>query len=399
MSAVATSEDVAFLPMSDPNFSIRSPAVRLAREQNWYARTPYGLAVLRHEEVGQLIRDPRLRQGSWAWPAHNGVTGLFADWWGAILMNHEGVDHARLRRLATPAFSPRLIGALQPKFQALANELIDGFAKRGSCEFMADFSEPYAARVITLLLGVDEADWKIISSWSSTIGLALGVTFKQDLPKIHAALQSLFDYSDALIASRRNQDRGDFISQLIQAHESGDKLSAEELRVMVVLLIFGGIDTTRNQMGLAMEMFALHPEQWAMLGDQPDLAAAAVEEIMRTRPTTTWVTREALEDFTFQDVAIARGTTLHMFAESAGTDPKVFSAGFDITAKREGHFGFGGGLHYCIGHFIARGDMSVALSLLARRMRKMEIAEGAEFLPDSGNTGPIRLPLRFTPET
>src|SRR5262249_30047795 len=98
--------DVPFLRLSDPSFSIRSPEVREARERSWYALWH---CRVRYEDVGKLLRDPRLRQGSYAWPAHDDVTGKFADWWLRILLNRVGDDHARLRRLANPAFSPKLI--------------------------------------------------------------------------------------------------------------------------------------------------------------------------------------------------------------------------------------------------------------------------------------------------
>ena len=111
--------DIPLLRLSDPSFSIRSKEVREARERCWYARTPYGIAVLRYEDVGKLLRDPRLRQGSYAWPAHNHVTGLFADWWLRILLNRVGEDHARLRRLANLAFSPKLIIPLQPRIRRI----------------------------------------------------------------------------------------------------------------------------------------------------------------------------------------------------------------------------------------------------------------------------------------
>ena len=88
-----------------------------------------------------------------------------------------------------------------------------------------------------------------------------------------------------------------------------------------MLLIFGGFDTTRNQLGLAMQVFLEHPGQWRLLGERPELGTAAVEEVMRVRPTTTWVTREALADFTFDGLDIEAGTTIHLFCESAGTDP------------------------------------------------------------------------------
>jgi cytochrome P450 len=89
---------------------------------------------------------------------------------------------------------------------------------------------------------------------------------------------------------------------------------------------------------------------------------------------------------------------VHLFAQCAGTDPRVFGdGGFDIAAERKPHFGFGSGIHYCLGHAVARQDMSEALPLLARRMREPRLGGDATWLPDSGNTGPVRLPLVFTP--
>jgi cytochrome P450 len=398
--SVAETIDVPFLKLSDPSFSIRSQEVREARERSWYARTPYGIAVLRYEDVGKMLRDPRLRQGSHAWPAHNQATGKFADWWLRMLLNRVGDDHARLRRLANPAFSPKLIASLQPIFAELANDIIDQFAKRGSCDFMAEFSEPYATRVICVLLGLDQGEWRRLADIAGDMGLALGVTFKQDLEKINTATGLLFDYAHRVIEERRSRPPGeDFISLLLQANEDKDSLSDQELYDMVVLAVFGGIDTTRNQLGLAMSMFIENPAQWQLLAERPDLAKNAVEEVMRLRPTTTWVTREALEDITYKDLAIARGTTIHLFAESAGTDPAVFTPGLDITAQRKPHFGFGGGAHHCLGHFIARGDMTEALKLLAQRVRNPRYDGEPVFLPDSGNTGPVKLPIRFDPES
>ena len=91
---------------------------------------------------------------------------------------------------------------------------------------------------------------------------------------------------------------------------------------------------------------------------------------MRVNPTITWVTREACEDFEFGGLEIAAGTTLHLLTESAGTDPRRFGdAPFDITVKRPRHFGFGAGVHHCIGHYVARTDMSEALPRPAGRLR------------------------------
>jgi cytochrome P450 len=365
---------VTFLELADPEFSVTSAQVHQAREESWYARTSYGLAVLRHDQASALISHPSLQQGSSAWPAHHGITsGPFAAWFANWVLNKEGADHRRLRKLVNPAFSRRHIEALRPRFRSLAAELTAGFAARGSCEFMADFAEPFAARVIARLLGIDEQEWPFIARDSATIGLAMGVRIRQDLDQIEAALGRLYGYADTLIADRRARPQDDCVTALVTAHVENDQLSGDELRDTLVLLMFGGFDTTRNQLGLAMQTFIDHPAQWQLLGERPDLAPSAVEEVMRVSPTTTWVTREAVADFTFDGLAIT------------------------AASDRASHLAFGGGVHYCLGHLVARADMSEALAVLAASLREPRVDGAAAWLPCSGNTGPVRLPLSFTP--
>jgi cytochrome P450 len=390
---------VPFFDVADPGFSVRSAAVHRAREGRWYARTSYGLAVLRYDQATRLIKDPRLRQGSVTWPAHHGISaGPFAEWWANWVLNKEGADHQRLRRLLSPAFSRRRIDALVPRLRALAAELVDAFAESGRCEFMSEFAEPYAARVIAIMLGIPEPEWRSIADHSATIGLAMGVQISEHLAAIEAALARLYDYADALIADRRATPRDDFVTSLVRA-QCADRLTQIELRDSLALLMFGGFDTTRNQLGLALAVFLDHPQQWRLLARRPDLGPAAVEEVMRVSPTTTWVTREALSDFTFDGLEIRAGTTIHLFCEAAGTDPRaVGDPEFDITATgRPPHLGFGGGIHYCLGHLVARTDMAVALPLLARRLTWPRLDQPPRWLPCSGNTGPARLPISFVP--
>jgi cytochrome P450 len=396
-----TTADVPYLDLSDPEFSVDSEEVTRARERSWYARTNYGLAVLRYEQVSELLKDRRLRQGSWAWPALNGVeTGPLVDWWNGTLLNLEGEDHKRLRKLLNPAFTPGLVNGLAPRFRELAGELIDAFESRGRCEFVTEFAEPYATRVIAIMLGIPEDEWRRLAQLSGDLGLFLGVTIKNDLDKIESALKGLYGYADELIAERADAPREDFVSTLIQAQVDEDRLTHQELRISIVLLIFGGVDTTRNQLGLAMDTFMRHPDQWRLLAEQPDLGPNAVEEVMRVAPTVTWVTREALEDFDYQGLEVRKGTTIHLLSSQAGTDPRKYGEDvrFDITASdRPRHFGFGGGWHHCIGHFVARGDMSEALPMLARRMPDPRLDGEARWLPRSGNTGPLSLPIAFGP--
>lgn len=390
-------DEAPYLDIADPSHSIRSDSVRAARDVSWYARTPYGLAILRYEEMGKLLIHKSLRQGSHAWPDHNGVgSGHFADWWRETILVTEGDDHRRLRKFVNPAFSPLTVKKLMPEFERVTHELIDAFVDKGQCDFMKDFADPYAGRVLTMLLGMPEGAAGEILRLAADMGLALGVTYKESLPVIEKATQEMYALVEDLVAERQKAPKDDVLSVLVNAADGEDRLSHDELMNMGVMLVFAGVDTTRNQLGLGMSMFLDHPEQWEILSREPKLGMAASNECMRLRPTITWVTREAVEDFEFQGLHIKSGTTLHLLSESAGSDPAAFeNSPFDITVKRTKNYGFGGGMHVCLGQVVAKNDMAVAYRILASRITDIRSAAGDEWLPDSGNTGPISLPITF----
>src|SRR6516162_7772513 len=116
MTIAVDKPDVPYFDIGDPRFSVSAKEVLTAREHSWFARTPFGLAVLRYEDVSTLLKDRRLRQGSFAWPAQNGITdGPLAEWWSEIMLSKEGDDHRRLRKLGNPAFSRTLIERMVPE--------------------------------------------------------------------------------------------------------------------------------------------------------------------------------------------------------------------------------------------------------------------------------------------
>jgi cytochrome P450 len=390
-----------YFDMSDPAFDVTSDEVHAARDDSWYAETNWGWAVLRHEEVSALLKDRRFRQGNARWPSQNGIhSGMFSDWWQETLLSLEGEDHARIRRLLMPAFRNKTIAAMTPRFQALADELIDGFAVRGSVEFVSEFAEPYASRIICILLGLPEESWPQVAHWADDLGKSFGINVGNDLPEITSALEGLYGYIDEVVADRQAHPRDDLVTTLLQAQEAEGRLSRHELGVALVFLVFAGMETTRNQLGLALQTLLQHPDQWKLLGEQPELGAQAVEEVMRVNPTVTWVTREALEDVEFQGLHIPKGGIVQMLSHSAGTDPHAMpDPSFDITQLRPPHLGFGSGVHHCLGHFVARTDMAVALPLLARRMPDARPDGPGRWMPVSGNTGPLEFPIVFTPES
>lgn len=252
-----------------------------------------------------------------------------------------------------------------------------------------------------MILGIDEHDWKKIHELASTIGLGLGITIQENIAQIDEAIVELTQYAELLVRSRRESPKNDILSALVEARdEDAGKLSDQELINLIILLIFAGIDTTRNQLALAVESFAKQPDQWEKLAENPQhYSARAVEEALRVNPIGRWISREAAETFQHKERTIEKGTTLHLFTMTSATDPAEFDNPdrIDLDAERSPHFAFGGGLHHCLGHFVARADIGVALSTMATRMTDLRVGEGAEWLPDSGNTGANKLPITFTP--
>lgn len=396
----ATTNDVAELDLLDPGFRVDSPEVRAAAERHWYARTSLGPAVLRYEDCAAILRDKRFRQASADHLSDQGITdGPVAEMWRDMILNIEGDRHGRLRRLVSQAFTPTAVDELRPGMRTIVHGLVDAFAPAGACDFMAAFADRYPPRVMFDLLGIPEEDQAQFLDWGKTLALMLTYSVADHLGAIDAARAGLYAATDWLCASRRHRPGDDLISRLVAAHDQGDRLTAQELRSMVFGLVLGGQDSTHNQLGLAMILFARHPEQWALLAQRPELAAQATEEVIRLAPAVPIVWRKASEDIAWRDLSIPAGTRLWLLVGAAHTDEATFGPDarcFDITVERPPQLAFGHGVHYCLGAALARAEIAEALSILAGRLPGLELTDPPVLRPEiSGFVGPRTLPIRF----
>jgi cytochrome P450 len=165
----------------------------------------------------------------------------------------------------------------------------------------------------------------------------------------------------------------------------------------VSTIIFAAQDTTRNQLGLAVFTFLEYPEQWTLLGDKPQHAGEAVEEVMRVNPTVPIIWRVATENVSFKGLEIPAGTFVTLVTATANTDPRVFgSLDFDITRQRPPQHTFGGGIHYCLGAALARAEILEALPILAARLHMPRLAGEVTWRPLSSIYGPVTLPISFS---
>jgi cytochrome P450 len=274
-----------------------------------------------------------------------GVTeGPLVSFWGKAMLGMNDEPHVRLRKLVQAAFTPRHVEALRPQVREVINELLADLRDRDQVDFMAAFADHFPARIIGAMLGVPPDDTDRLARWTEALGLMFTFPVNPYIPAIDAAVSEMGEFVDGLIAARRAAPAADMISAFLAVEVDGDRLTDLEVRNLVMMPALGGHDTTRCQLGSAIALFVDHPDQWALLGDQPELGATAAEEVMRLLPTVPMVFRVTREQFHYQDLDVPGGTFIGMCAALAQTDPREYGeAPFDITARRSPPLTFGGG--------------------------------------------------------
>jgi cytochrome P450 len=166
----------------------------------------------------------------------------------------------------------------------------------GSCDVVADIARQYPIPIICTLLGAPREDWQLFSHWTDDIFKIFSWNVANDAPVILHVREQLDAYIDDVVADRRRSLNDDLISDLIRAEDDGDRLTTDELRMLVGALLTAGTDTTRNQLAAAVQALCEHPEQWALLAEHPELVPNAVEEVMRHSPILFTAGRKAVED-------------------------------------------------------------------------------------------------------
>jgi len=370
---------------------------------HWIVRNPFGFTILGYDDAVAFLRDKRWHSAAGRITEMFGIEDeAFNARRQTSILSAEGDEHTRLRRLVGTAFSPRAADRLRPFMRDVVNGLVDKVAPTGRADIAVDICEPYPIPIICELLGAPKEDWKLFSRWATDVLRIFNANLDEDLPIIIRAQQELDEYTRELIARRRTQPAEDLLTALIAAEEEGDRLSEPELVMMVEAVLVGGTDTTRNQLGCSVALFAEHPDQWKLLGEQPELAGRAVEETMRYFGAIRGTARFASVDIEYRDVVFPAGTLVSPSFVSGNYDTQAFERPevFDISrpAPERPQLTFGSGIHYCLGAALARAELQEALPILATRMPDLELDGPITWKPSRvGIFGPEHLPVRFTP--
>lgn len=375
--------------------------LRTAQSRAPIAIGPLGPEILSYGLARDMLRDSRFRMPSGITLAAQGVTsGPLYDKLVSSLLGLDGPPHTRLRKLVSRAFTPRATSHLQETIHEVVNGLIDQIAEAGRCDIVNDVARPYPTPIICALIGAPQQDWEQFSQWTDKIFKAFNfqpdVTF--DESAIMQAWSDLDAYVDDMVAVRRNHLTDDLLSELIRAESDGDRLNLEELRMLVAGFLMAGTDTTRHQLAASVQVLCEHPDQWAKLGDQPELAMQAVEESMRHSPAVCIAPRAATEDAEFGGYMFPKGTFVIVNTFAANRDPAIYNDAdrFDIARKDSpAILTFGGGAHYCLGANLARRELAEALTILTRRLTAPRRVGSAPWKSLLGMTGPTTLEIEF----
>ncbi|MFE3548539.1 cytochrome P450 [Streptomyces kronopolitis] len=315
------------------------------------------------------------------------------------LLHQDPPRHTELRRLLGDAFAPQRVEALRPRFQAMADALLDGLPESGEADLVEAIAARFPFRVLAEVIGLPEefAD-RFDRDWGKVVQ-PVGPT-DPGRPAYEARLRGLQQYIADLVDHRRASGGTDLLSRLVAAHEAG-ALGREELDSMLFQLLVAGQEPVTNQITTALVTLLRHPDHLAALAARPELLPRAVEELLRYDSAfelTTW--RFLAEDAELHGTRIPAGDSVIVSLCAANRDERQFPDAdtLDFERSPNPHLAFGHGIHFCPGAALARIELQIALGTLLRRLPGLRpaVPDGElRWIPAVLARGVDRLPVAY----
>ncbi len=344
-------------------------------------------------EIAEVTRDPArfssLHNLSAVTPLAPAALDVFKQGYDIFripgLLNNDPPTHTRIRALFSQAFTPRRVALLEPTVRAIADELVDGIVRAGEAELVAQFCYPLPMRVIGDLMGAPRADLAQLKAWTDAYILILGGQESEDKQVEHArGIVAFQRYCEAMIEERRKHPRDDLTTAMVQARVDGETpFTVPEIIAQMIILILAGHETTTNALGSTLLSLLQEPEQWRALGDDPELFLATFEEGLRFHGPVQMEPRTTTTAVQLGGVSLPAGASLRLIYAAANRDEAEFKDPDTFNIHRENpnrHYGFGFGVHYCVGAPLARIEGRVGLQVLNARLPNLRLAP--DFTPD-----------------
>ena len=319
--------------------------------------------------------------------------------WGDMMLFMDPPAHTRYRGLISHGFTPRTVEALRSRIRELAVRYLDAAVARGVCDFAVDVAAELPLAVIAELLGVPPEDRHMVFGWTNRLIAADDPEYAVTPDERIEAAVSMFLYAQQLAGQRRAEPRDDIISSLLNAEIDGDRLGEMELNMFFLMLAVAGGDTTRHSLGQGMHALIEHPDQYALLAEDPDrYITGATEEILRWATPVMFFRRNTTRAVELRGQSIGTDEKISLWYISANRDDDVFDDPFrfDITRDPNPHVAFGGGgPHYCLGAQLARLQISVLFGELLQRVSCVEAVGPADWVRSNFVAGIKHLPVQL----
>lgn len=365
---------------------VRREAPRHIHRHAHFPEAPTGLYLTRLADVRAIFADPTYQRDPRATPPGS-LARAFAP--PAMLdpaphgnlLYMDGAEHRRVRGLVSRAFTPKSIAAKRADIEAIAARLLEAAAAKPDFDAISEFAAPFPIYVIGDMLGFPRADMKQFRAWSEDLIFVFNPLRSPDEDRRQiAAFAGLDAYFEEQVAQRRRAPSDDLLSAIVHTEgEGGDALSDPEIYSLLLLLLLAGNLTTADVIGNGLHALITHPDEWAALIADPDLAVSATEELLRFGPPVSIAARYVPEDREILGCPVKHGAAVVVSLLGANRDPDAFEDphAFRIRRGRRDHAAFGGGAHACLGAPLARLEIEIALRLLATSYPHMRLAAPA----------------------
>lgn len=315
---------------------------------------------------------------------------------GAML-SMDAPAHTRLRGAISKTFTSRRVQQLRPRARQIAEGLVDDLTARGAPVDLVDaFALPLPVTVICELLGVPTEDRGRFRHWTDDILSTSGLSAEESA----RSFEELLSYIRGLIPGKRELVGDDLISALIEARDSHDRLTEDEVVRLCAGLLVAGHETTASQIPNFLITLLDHPNQLAKLRAQRELIPDAVEELLRFIPLGAGASfpRYATEDVWIGGVLVRAGEPVVPAIGAANRDAMHFDDADKLHIDRSGtqHLGFGHGVHRCAGAALARVELQEALDVLLTRLPDLRLAGDVEWKKQTLVRGPVTMPVEWS---
>ena len=337
--------------------------------------------VTRYADVQLMLKDPRFRKDPFAVDRLPAVVreqlgmaekpGRQVDVETVSMLFLDPPQHTRVRAFFTQAFTPRIVAGLRPRIEQITATRLAKVRAAGQMDVIDAIAYPLPVIVIAELLGFPAEDFPLYKKWSDDFAAALGLysTAAQQAAAARSRAE-LRAYFDKLVDAHQRAGlagRDDNLLPALLAMEDEDgALSRDELFINAALLLAAGHETTTNLIGTGLLALLRHPDQFALLRDDPSLVEAAVEELLRFDSPVQWVSRVVGERLDLSGQTLEPGAILLGSLGAANRDERQFADAdrLDVRRRDNRHVAFGSGIHFCLGAALARIEAQVAVAAI-----------------------------------